>query len=68
MALDQRDSMYLGVNRTGALLFPALQAGATREELAARLVQEFGLDPEVAQRDVDSFVDALAAQGLLAPE
>lgn len=66
VALDQRSSTYLSVNRAGAALWPALQAGATRQELVTRLVERFGLDEASAGRDVDAFVAALDGQDLLA--
>jgi hypothetical protein len=66
VALDTVDSRYLSVNRSGAVLWDALGAGATREALAKLLVERFDVEPATAVRDVDAFVDALARQGLLA--
>jgi hypothetical protein len=66
VALDSTRSRYLSANRTGAVLWTALGAGATREELADLLVERFDVDVPTALRDVDAFVDALERQGLLA--
>jgi hypothetical protein len=65
VALDLRSSRYLAVNHSGTVLWPALHAGATREALTARLRDTCGLDAAAAARDVDSFLDMLASEGLL---
>jgi hypothetical protein len=65
VAVDLEASVYLAVNRTGSLLWPMLADGARREDLIARLASEFHLDEEAAARDVDTFLAALANQGLL---
>lgn len=67
VALDHRTSTYLSVNRTGAVLWPALETGATHGELVDLLVQHFGVGAEAAAVDVDGFVAALANRGLLLP-
>lgn len=67
VVLDQRDSTYLAVNRTGSVLWPLLVEGATRAQLAAALVDRFGIDEARAATDVDAFVDFLAGRDLLAP-
>jgi len=63
--LDGEAAEYVAVNRTGTVLWPRLQAGATREELAARLVESFDVDEATAARDVDVFVQVLCGRGLL---
>ena len=65
VALDGPSIHYLAINRTGAVLWPALLEGATREELAGRLVQSFDVDPSAAAADVDAFLGALRAHDLL---
>ena len=67
VAVDMRESVYMTVNRTGAILWPSLIEGATRDELVERLVDAFGVEPADAQRDVDAFVEALERNDLLAP-
>jgi hypothetical protein len=66
VALDASTSQYFATNRTGAVLWSALEKGATREQLVARLVEAFDVDEETAARDLDGFLAALEAQGLLA--
>ena len=65
VALELEDSMYLGVNPSGALLWRLLEDGATRGELVDRLVEEYDLDRERAGADVDAFVAALRERNLL---
>ena len=67
IALDGRAGMYLSTNRAGVLLWDALGGGATRDELVERLTSAFGLAGDAAQRDVDAFLDQLAARDLLEP-
>jgi hypothetical protein len=67
IALEARDSTYVAANSAGTLLWRALSAGATREELAGALVGAYGIDRERALADTDRFLAELAAQGLLAP-
>ena len=67
IALEGRRSAYLATNGSGALLWEALVEGTTRRGLADALVAEYGIDRDRAAADVDVYVDALAAQGLLEP-
>jgi hypothetical protein len=68
VALDLESSEYIAVNRTGAAIWPLLAEGARRDELAARLVGEYGIDEDSAARDVDAFVKTLSERELLAEE
>jgi len=63
--LDLRTQRYVGGNRSATVLWPLLEAGATREQLAGRLAEEFGLAAERAAGDVAAFVDQLAELGLI---
>ena len=65
VALDLDESHYLSVNRSGAVLWPALVRGTTREELARTLKDHFALDEAAAQLDVETFVADLATRELL---
>lgn len=59
VALDVRRSVYLSTNVAGAVLWSRLATGATRQELAAALVDEFDVDHETAAADVESFLRRL---------
>jgi hypothetical protein len=63
--LDARAHRYLALNRSGAELWGGLVAGATREELVARLVDAYAVDAGRAGADVDALLAALAARSLL---
>ena len=65
VAVDTRRSIYMAMNRSGAILWPALLEGTTLDELVDRLSESYGLDRDAAQRDVDAFVRALDEQDLL---
>ena len=65
IAIDDRLTNYVSTNAAGAVLWLDLADGASPEELAARLVSRFGIDPERADRDVHSFLADLDAQGFL---
>ena len=65
VAVDARQSVYMAVNRSGSVLWPALLEGATREALIDRLVDTYGLERDDAERDIDLFVQALDDQDLL---
>lgn len=58
-------STMLSLNNAGALLFRRLADGATPAELTQALVDGYGVDADQARRDVETFVAALQARGLL---
>ena len=49
----------------GAVLWQSLVEGATRDELLARILEEFDVEDDVAARDLDAFLAELASLGLL---
>ena len=65
VALDLRRSLYLAINPSGAVLWPALMEGASRDELVERLCAECGIDRATAEPDVDGFLAELARHDLL---
>lgn len=68
VVLDLRRSTYLAVNRIGALLWPRLASGATRDALVEKLVDDFGVQRSRAEPDVDAFLQELREQELLIEE
>jgi Coenzyme PQQ synthesis protein D (PqqD) len=68
LAIDFAGSRYLGVNESGAVLWPLLAEGATVTELTRALAERFSLDSEQARSDVDSFLSWLQAEQLLLDE
>jgi hypothetical protein len=65
IAIDVRDSTYLTANDSGALLWNALAAGTTEDELASSLVAAYGIDADTAAADVERFLNDLRERGLL---
>jgi hypothetical protein len=65
VALDVAHSMYLGVNPSGAVVWTALAAGATRQELVTLLLERFDVETEEASRDIDALLTELSELGLL---
>jgi hypothetical protein len=65
VAVDTRKAIYMAINHTGAVLWPALAEGAEREELIERLVQAYDVDRGAAEADVDAFVTVLNEHDLL---
>jgi hypothetical protein len=65
VALDELGSQYFATNSSGSLLWEALAKGTTRDALVAKLVESYAIEPERAAADVDAFLAALSANGLL---
>lgn len=65
VVLDLRSSQYLELNASGAALFARLADGATADDLATDLVERYGISHGQAAADVQAFLGALRAQGLL---
>jgi hypothetical protein len=65
IALEHERSVYLAANRSGTVLWRALNSGATEPQLAALLEEQYGLEPERARADVAAFLADLDARGLL---
>jgi hypothetical protein len=67
VAIDLVTNTYLSANESGLLLWRALAAGASREDLAALLAERFGIDGKSAAVDVDRFLEELTSRELLRP-
>lgn len=66
IALEASGSRYVAANGSGTLLWRALAAGTTRDELVDELVQAYEIDRARAEADTDTFLAQLREQGLLA--
>ncbi len=55
----------LTLNETGAFLWRLLENGGTRETLLAQLQEEYEVDTETAERDLDVFLEKLKSTGAL---
>lgn len=63
--LDLRSSTYLTANASGAVLMEELRQDRTSEQLVTSLVDSFSISVTQAESDVESFIRALDASGLL---
>ena len=62
---DERDDRYHLLNGTAAVIWRAIAAGADRSGLIDRIAAGFRVKPEEIVADVDAFIEAAMAQGLL---
>ncbi|MDA8366457.1 MAG: PqqD family protein [Actinomycetota bacterium] len=65
VVLDLEASLYLRANRSAAELWELLAEDRTEAELAAFLHERYGIAPARAESDVQAFVAALRARGVL---
>ena len=63
--LDLEQSVYHGLNRTGALVWEGLAAHNTVGELVDRVAIAYPDSAEVAALDVSAFLEALFSAGLI---
>ena len=61
-------SGMLKLNDSGAMLWQAMEQGADRQALSAKLVSEYGISGEAAAADVDAFLEKLARMGCMDAE
>jgi hypothetical protein len=66
IVLDMRTWEYMGLNGSGATLWPALVEGATPAALGDLLMETYGIDRGTAGRDVEAFLTSLRESQLLA--
>jgi len=65
VALDLDRAWYVGVNRSGTILWKVLARGATRAELLQELLVTYDIPRRQAKADLDSFLLACQERGLL---
>jgi len=63
--LDLKRQLYIGGNPSVTAMWPLLEQGASREQLADALVEAFGIDRERAEADLAAFVASLEEFDLL---
>jgi hypothetical protein len=66
MLLDIATSSYLSITGAGSVIWIALVAGSTVNQLVSTVLAEFDVDRATAAADVASFLADLEARGLLA--
>ncbi len=63
--LDEDRGEYWNLNPTGAVVLHTLLGGATTDEAAQVLAEEYAIDVDTATRDVLELVEELRSAGLL---
>jgi hypothetical protein len=63
--VDLRTNAIFALNSTGARLWELIEAGHDEASIKARLLDEFDVTPSRLDRELDSVLVALAAQGLI---
>src|SRR5688572_5337393 len=62
--LHSPSGTYFGLNEVGALIWDALARPIAVEELFARVLREYRVDPDQCVSDTNALVDAMMAHGL----
>lgn len=65
VVLDERTWKYVHLNSSASVLWLALAGGAARDDLIARLSEQFSGDGVDFEADVDAFLGDLRARGYL---
>lgn len=65
VVLDLTSSTYLSLNGSGTVLWLALAEGTDEAGLADVLVEHFGVERLVAERDATAFLRSCVTQGLV---
>lgn len=55
----------INLNETGAFLWKILENGAERQDLIAKLLEEYDVDEKTASKDVDIFINKLTEAKLV---
>ena len=63
--LDGQGDEYIGLNKSGAVIWETIAQGGSAEDAANELVSRFGIDPERSTADVDTLITDLLANGLI---
>ena len=54
----------ISLNDTGAFIFEQMLNEITRDELVQAVINEYGIDGELAQKDVDAFIEKIKGEDL----
>lgn len=69
VAVGDRSKEFQGMiklNESASFLWKQLEAGLQHDQLVASFQAEYGVDEELAKRDVEAFLATLSQQGILA--
>lgn len=68
IAIGSASKIFNGMvklNETGELMWDKLVEGTTREELIVAILEVYEVEEEVAQKDVDRFIETLKQPGII---
>ena len=68
LAVGERVKDFNGMitlSESGAFLWKILEQGAEKENLVEALIKEYGIEKELATKDVDAFINKMKGAGLL---
>ena len=54
----------ISLNDTGAFIFEQMLNEITRDEVVQAVVNEYGIDEKLAQKDVDAFIEKIKGEDL----
>lgn len=54
----------ISLNDTGAFIFEQMLNEITRDELVQAVINEYGIDGKLAQKDVDAFIEKIKGEDL----
>jgi DNA-binding MarR family transcriptional regulator len=63
--LDEDSGEYWNLNPTAAVVLRTLLHGGTRMQAVQELTEQFAVDTDTANRDVEDLVDGLQSAGLV---
>lgn len=55
----------INLNETGAFLFELLQKGAEQQELVNKMLEEYDVTPEIAEKDIEIFIQKVKEADIL---
>ena len=65
VVLDSHSASMFSCNESARLLLDRLKAGVSHAELVEAIVTEYGVKPEIAERDAGQFIRHLSVSGML---
>lgn len=65
MMMNIDRGVYIGLNTMGAQIWRMIEPPRAMGDICAALVETFEVDPAVCQAEVETFVDKMAARGLV---
>jgi len=66
--LDLQSEFYFGLDKTGTRIWELLQSGLSIEELIGKMLDEFEVDRETLEADVNALLGRLLDAGLVSVE